>query len=80
MYEKLKSLIVQILKVEATQPHPPAGYDPHESIRFWERMERSGSAQPPEFLSTHPSHGHRIQQLQAWMPQAMEEYAKARPN
>jgi Zn-dependent protease with chaperone function len=40
-------------------------------------MERSASAQPPEFLSTHPSHGHRIQQLQAWMPQAMEEYAKA---
>ena len=54
-----------------------AGYDPRESIRFWERMERSGSAQPPEFLSTHPSHGHRIQQLQAWMPQALEEYRKA---
>ncbi len=57
-----------------------AGYDPHESIRFWERMERSSSAQPPEFLSTHPSHGHRIEQLQAWMPQAMEEYAKATRN
>ena len=28
-----------------------AGYDPEESIRFWERMERSGGAQPPEFLS-----------------------------
>jgi metalloendopeptidase OMA1, mitochondrial len=57
-----------------------AGYDPRESIRFWERMERSGSAQPPEFLSTHPSHGHRIQQLQAWMPQALEEYRKAVQN
>ena len=54
-----------------------AGYDPLESIRFWERMERTGSAQPPEFLSTHPSHGHRIQQLQGWMPQALEEYHKA---
>ena len=54
-----------------------AGYDPRESVQFWERMERTGSAQPPEFLSTHPSHGHRIQQLQAWMPQAMEEYNKA---
>jgi predicted Zn-dependent protease len=51
-----------------------AGYDPEESIRFWERMERSGGAQPPEFLSTHPSHGHRIQQLQTWMPQALEAY------
>ena len=54
-----------------------AGYDPRESIRFWERMEESGKAQPPEFLSTHPSHGHRIQQFQAWMPEAMAEYQKA---
>jgi NAD(P)-dependent dehydrogenase (short-subunit alcohol dehydrogenase family) len=53
-----------------------AGYDPEESIRFWERMERIGGAQPPEFLSSHPSHGHRIQQLQTWMPQALEEYRK----
>ena len=57
-----------------------AGYDPQESIRFWERMERSGGAQPPEFLSSHPSHGHRIQQLQAWMPQALEEYRKSAQN
>jgi predicted Zn-dependent protease len=51
-----------------------AGYDPRESIRFWERMERAGGAQPPEFLSTHPSHGTRIQQLETWMPRSMEEY------
>jgi predicted Zn-dependent protease len=51
-----------------------AGYDPRESIRFWERMERAGGAHPPEFLSTHPSHGTRIQQLETWMPRAMEEY------
>ncbi len=57
-----------------------AGYDPRESIQFWERMEHSGEAQPPEFLSSHPSHGHRIQQLQNWMPQALEEYRKAVPN
>ena len=54
-----------------------AGYDPHESLRFWRRMEENGSAQPPEFLSTHPSHGHRIQQLEAWMPEAEQEYQKA---
>ena len=57
-----------------------AGYDPEESIRFWERMERSGGSQPPEFLSSHPSHGHRMQQLQAWMPQALAEYHKATGN
>lgn len=54
-----------------------AGYDPRESIRFWERMESAGGAQPPEFLSTHPSHGTRIQQLNAWMPQALEEFQRA---
>lgn len=57
-----------------------AGYDPQESIRFWERMEHSGGGQPPEFLSSHPSHGRRIQQLQSWMPQALEEYRKAVQN
>ena len=51
-----------------------AGYDPRESIRFWQRMENAGGAQPPEFLSDHPSHGARIQQLEAEMPKALEEY------
>jgi predicted Zn-dependent protease len=54
-----------------------AGYDPQESIRFWKRMEGAGGSQPPEFLSTHPSHGTRIQQLEMWMPKALEEYNKA---
>jgi predicted Zn-dependent protease len=55
-----------------------AGYDPRESLAFWQRMDRAGRAGPPEFLSTHPSHGTRIQQLQALMPKAMEEYNRAR--
>ena len=54
-----------------------AGYDPQESIRFWRRMEQTSRAGPPEFLSTHPSHGTRIQQLEALMPKAMEEYQRA---
>jgi predicted Zn-dependent protease len=54
-----------------------AGYDPQESLRFWQRMDRAGRAGPPEFLSTHPSHGTRIQQLQALMPKAMEAYNRA---
>jgi predicted Zn-dependent protease len=53
------------------------GFDPRESIRFWQRMETAGGAQPPEFLSTHPSHGTRIQQLEALMPKALEEYERA---
>jgi predicted Zn-dependent protease len=54
-----------------------AGYDPRECVRFWKRMEETGGRQPPEFLSTHPSHGTRVQQLEAWMPQALEEYGRA---
>jgi predicted Zn-dependent protease len=41
-------------------------------------MEQAGSAQPPEFLSTHPSHGTRIAQLEALMPKAVEEYNRAK--
>lgn len=51
-----------------------AGYDPREAIAFWERMQQSGGAQPPEFMSTHPSHATRIQHLQELMPQALEEF------
>jgi predicted Zn-dependent protease len=54
-----------------------AAYDPRESIRFWQRMENAGGTQPPEFLSSHPSHGTRIQQLEAEMPKALEEYSKS---
>ena len=53
-----------------------AGYDPHEAPVFWERMAASGGAQPPEFLSTHPSHETRIQDLNSWIPEAMEYYKK----
>lgn len=56
-----------------------AGYDPREAIRFWERMDQaSTSPQPPEFASSHPSHGTRIARLKEHLPRAEEEYAKAR--
>ncbi len=55
-----------------------AGYDPRESIQFWQRMDKASRAGPPEFLSTHPSHGTRIQQLQALMPKAVQEYEQSR--
>jgi predicted Zn-dependent protease len=54
-----------------------AGFDPRESISFWQRMERVGGQQPPEFMSTHPSHGTRISRLKELLPRAMEEYQKA---
>jgi len=51
-----------------------AGYDPHEAVHVWERMEQTSKGQPPEFLSTHPGHGTRIKQLEEWMPEALSYY------
>ncbi len=54
-----------------------AGYDPNTAPTFWERMTQlSGGQQPPEFLSTHPSHETRIKDLQGWIPEAMQYYKK----
>ncbi len=54
-----------------------AGYDPAEAPKFWERMgANSGGAQPPEFMSTHPSHETRISDLKAQIPEAMKYYKK----
>jgi predicted Zn-dependent protease len=50
-----------------------AGYDPHEAIKFWQRMEQmAGSGQPPEFLSTHPSHETRVKDIESWIPEALK--------
>lgn len=50
-----------------------ACYDPRAAIPLWERMEQnSGGQSPPEFSSTHPNPGTRIQNLQALMPKALE--------
>jgi len=52
-----------------------AGYNPHEAIGLWQRMEKaSDGAKPPEFLSTHPSEGKRIEQLNKYMDEAMKYY------
>ena len=40
-----------------------AGYQPEEAVKFWQRMAEAGKGQPPEWASTHPSHGSRIQRL-----------------
>ena len=49
-----------------------ACYDPREAVPLWERMgAASGGQAPPEFSSTHPNPGTRIQNLTALMPKAM---------
>jgi metalloendopeptidase OMA1, mitochondrial len=50
-----------------------ACFDPQEAIPLWQRMDQaSGGESPPEFASTHPNPGTRMQNLQALMPKAME--------
>ena len=52
-----------------------AGYNPREAIALWQRMEAASNGQePPEFLSTHPSSGNRIQQLEKYLPEALKYY------
>jgi predicted Zn-dependent protease len=55
-----------------------AGFDPRESVKLWVNMGRAGGGQPPEFLSTHPSHSTRISDLNAHMPVALNLQAQAR--
>jgi predicted Zn-dependent protease len=55
-----------------------AGYDPREAISFWQRMSQASTGgEPPEFMSTHPAHGTRIERLKALLPKAMAEYERA---
>jgi predicted Zn-dependent protease len=54
-----------------------AGFDPRESIKLWRNMDRAGSGQPPEFLSTHPSHSSRISDLNRHMQVALQLRSRA---
>lgn len=42
-----------------------AGFDPRESVTLWQNMAKASGEQPPELLSTHPSHATRIDDLNA---------------
>lgn len=53
-----------------------AGYNPQESIPFWQRMAKAseGGNKPPVFMSTHPTDEARIAQLKKYMPEALSYY------
>lgn len=45
-----------------------AGYDPRSMIRVMEILrEASGGSGQPEFMSTHPDPGNRIQHIESWL-------------
>ncbi|MGF1687950.1 M48 family metallopeptidase [Photobacterium japonica] len=56
-----------------------AGFDPNASIALWKNMaQASGGNQPPELMSTHPSHDTRIDDLKAEIKQ-LPSYKTPRP-
>jgi metalloendopeptidase OMA1, mitochondrial len=52
-----------------------ACYDPQAALDLWARMNEAEKGQPPQFLSTHPSHYNRIGQLTKLLPQAQQVFA-----
>jgi len=57
-----------------------AGFDPRQSVKLWQKMSQASknSAQPPEFMSTHPAHTTRINGLNKNMSRAMQTYQNAK--
>jgi predicted Zn-dependent protease len=55
-----------------------AGFDPREAVQLWKNMEKAGDGAPPEFLSTHPASGTRIDNMLSKMVPSLETYNDAR--
>ncbi|GAB2792420.1 M48 family metallopeptidase [Halomonas shantousis] len=55
-----------------------AGFDPRASLALWENMSANSQGEPPVWMSTHPSHGQRMEELQARLDQAMPLYEQAK--
>ena len=54
-----------------------AGYDPRAGISLWQKMSAAAKGAPPQFLSTHPSSGTRIRDIEANLPKVMPLYDRA---
>jgi predicted Zn-dependent protease len=54
------------------------GYDPRAAVSLWEKMQRESKSQPPQFLSTHPSHATRISDLKGYSEKVLPLYESAR--
>jgi predicted Zn-dependent protease len=55
-----------------------AGYDPREAIKVWEKMAKLSKNSPPEILSTHPIHSHRIADLKRYSQVVWPLYLNAK--
>ena len=57
-----------------------AGYNPDAAVPFWDRMNASGGARPPELISTHPAPKSRIANIKKHLPEARRYYRPGRTN
>jgi predicted Zn-dependent protease len=57
-----------------------AGYDPTAAPTFWARRSSGDGQEPPEFISTPPSHKSLIKDLNKNMPKALAYYKAANKN
>ena len=55
-----------------------AGFNPEAAVQLWEKMEKLGGSQPPKWLSTHPPHQDRINDLRQYSQKVMPLYQAAK--
>src|SRR5438552_9509779 len=55
-----------------------AGYDPRAAASLWQKMQKLGGSQPPQFLSTHPSTASRITDVTQDAEKVMPLYQAAK--
>jgi predicted Zn-dependent protease len=56
-----------------------AGYDPRAGVTLWQKMQAAhqGGA-PPQWMSSHPADGNRVEEIKRHLPEVMPLYEQAR--
>lgn len=54
-----------------------AGFDPRAGLMVWQKMAAVAKGQPPQWLSSHPSHATRINEIAGELKRVMPRYAMA---
>lgn len=55
-----------------------AGYNPRAGITLWQKMSAANKGAPPQWLSTHPSGGSRIAEMERNLPRVLPLYEQAK--
>ncbi|MDY0011652.1 MAG: M48 family metallopeptidase [Rhodocyclaceae bacterium] len=56
-----------------------AGFDPRAAVTLWQKLAGLAGGAPPQWLSTHPNHESRQQDLARYAERVMPLYEAARP-